>query len=710
MKKLLFICCLSVLSIGIGAQNKAPQPLQVPVRNYLQPDTIRVNRLIAFAEKEKTTSSALASFQEALGLSRQLTYKSGEARALMGLGYYYRFRGDYKESLIYTRQAQQLFRQLDDRLNQISCLYNLGFVYYGQGDFTQAMTHSFEGLRLAETMQNQKWLTLINSQLGLACVIVGEYAKAKQYLDRGLKLANKAGDVEGAAFCQNGFGRLAGAQNKWLEALQHFEKQMTLAHEAGNERLVTLGQVRSAEMNERLGRYTEVFSVGRLGLRRLKQMEDVGNIPLIEVIFARAFLHTGRPDSAMVYGRASLRASQRSGTKQIIHDASDILAQASAQLGRYEDAYRYQTLFTAYKDSLSTQDIVRRTAALQYTYELDKKQSQIRLLTRNEQLSQQRSQQQKLLLVGALVALAVVAGLSVLLWRNNQQKQRANAQLQRQQEELQAAQSQLIQREKMASLGEFTAGIAHEIQNPLNFVNNFAEVSAELVGELGTAQKSPDRDAALEADLLAYLSQNLCKIREHGGRAARIVQGMMEHARPSTGERQLTDLNALCDENLRLAYHGQRAKDPNFEVKFTTNFDSDLGLVPVVPQEIGRVLLNLYTNAFYAVSQQAARHENGYQPQVLVTTRRRNGQVKLRVRDNGIGIPEAIQEKIFQPFFTTKPAGEGTGLGLSLSYDIVTKGHGGTLSVESQEGKYTEVIVSLPVSKAEQEDKSYSYF
>ncbi|SMB88254.1 histidine kinase [Hymenobacter roseosalivarius DSM 11622] len=647
MKKLLFICCLSVLSSGISAQDTAIIPQQAAVRDYPHPDTIRVDRLIAFAEQKKTTSQALASYQEALGLSRKLAYTSGEARALMGLGYYYRFRGEYKEALTYTRRAQRLFRQLDDRLNQISCLYNLGFVFYGQGDFTQAMSHSFEGLNLAESMKNQKWLTLMNSQLGLACVIVGEYAKARQYLESGLKLATKAGDKEGAAFCQSGLGRLAGAQGQWLEALRHFEEQMTLAHEAGNERLVTLGQLRGAEMNERLGRYAETFAVGRRGLQRLQQMEDIGNIPLIQVIFARAFLHTGRPDSALVYGRASLHASQRSGTKQVIHDAADVLAQASARLGRFDDAYRYQTLFTAYKDSLSTQDIIRRTAALQYTYELDKQQSQIQLLTRNEQLSRQQNQQQRLLLVGALVALAVVAGLSVMLWNNNQQKQRANAQLQRQQEVLQAAQAQLIQREKMASLGEFTAGVAHEIQNPLNFVTNFADVSAELVGGLGAAQQSPHRDAALETDLLTYLSQNLLKIREHGNRAARIVQGMMEHARPSTGERQLTDLNVLCDEHLRLAYHGLRAKDPSFEVKFTTNFDPDLGLVPVVPQEIGRVLLNLYANAFYAVRQQAARQEDGYQPQVQVTTRRRNGQVKLRVRDNGIGIPAAIQEKIF---------------------------------------------------------------
>ncbi|MFD2722025.1 sensor histidine kinase [Hymenobacter monticola] len=262
--------------------------------------------------------------------------------------------------------------------------------------------------------------------------------------------------------------------------------------------------------------------------------------------------------------------------------------------------------------------------------------------------------------------------------------------------ELKTTQAQLIQSEKMASLGELTAGIAHEIQNPLNFVNNFAEVSAELVTELEEEREKPDRDLELEADLLADLKQNLQKIHQHGGRAASIVRGMLEHSRQSSGERVPTDLNQLADEYLRLAYHGLRAKDKTFNATLKPDFDPSLPPVEVIAQDLGRVLLNLLTNAFYAVKKRQEQGEPGYAPTVSVSTKRVGSDVEIRVRDNGTGMPESVQAKIFQPFFTTKPTGEGTGLGLSLSYDIVTQGHGGTLAVESREGEGTEFIISLP--------------
>ncbi|GAB2567539.1 hypothetical protein GCM10027190_16900 [Spirosoma areae] len=262
--------------------------------------------------------------------------------------------------------------------------------------------------------------------------------------------------------------------------------------------------------------------------------------------------------------------------------------------------------------------------------------------------------------------------------------------------ELKATQTQLIQREKMASLGELTAGIAHEIQNPLNFVNNFSEVSTELVSELEDEQKKPTRDTQLETELLGDLKQNLQKITLHGGRASSIVKGMLEHSRTTTGERQLTDLNALADEYLRLAYQGFRGKDNPFTCELVTDFDSTLGKVDLIPQEIGRVLLNLYNNAFYAAQQKQKTASSDYQPTVMVRTAQVDGQVTIRVKDNGVGMPELVKAKIFQPFFTTKPTGEGTGLGLSLSYDIVTKGHGGSLLVKSQEGEGTEFVIQLP--------------
>ena len=263
--------------------------------------------------------------------------------------------------------------------------------------------------------------------------------------------------------------------------------------------------------------------------------------------------------------------------------------------------------------------------------------------------------------------------------------------------ELKTTQTQLIQSEKMASLGELTAGIAHEIQNPLNFVNNFSEVSVELIDELADEQHKPTRDPDLEADLLSDLKQNLQKISHHGGRASSIVRGMLQHSRASTGQREPTDLNALCDEYLRLAYHGLRAKDKTFNASFSTDLDSSLGLITVVAQDLGRVLLNLSTNAFYAVQQRQKQADAGsYQPSVRVETRCIDGQAQISVIDNGTGISEELQTKIFQPFFTTKPTGEGTGLGLSLAYDIVTKGHNGTLRMVSKEGEGTTFIIQLP--------------
>ena len=263
-------------------------------------------------------------------------------------------------------------------------------------------------------------------------------------------------------------------------------------------------------------------------------------------------------------------------------------------------------------------------------------------------------------------------------------------------QELQETQGQLIQREKMASLGELTAGIAHEIQNPLNFVNNFADVSVELVAELAEERARPVRDPAIEAELLADLRQNLGRIAQHGGRAAGIVRGMLEHSRASSGERAPTDVNALADEYLRLAYHGLRAKDKTFNATLETDFAPALPPISAVPGDLGRVLLNLLTNAFYAVQKRQQAGEAGYAPTVGVGTRQVGAAVEITVHDNGTGIPEAVRGRIFQPFFTTKPTGEGTGLGLSLSHDIITKGHGGTLAVASRPGQGTTFTITLP--------------
>jgi len=262
-------------------------------------------------------------------------------------------------------------------------------------------------------------------------------------------------------------------------------------------------------------------------------------------------------------------------------------------------------------------------------------------------------------------------------------------------EELKATQAQLIQSEKMASLGELTAGIAHEIQNPLNFVNNFSEVSNELLDEM---TEQLEKGNANEAKAIANeVKMSLEKINLHGKRADGIVKSMLQHSRTSNNKKEPTDINVLADEYLRLAYHGLRAKDKSFNAALKTDYDENIGLIKVISQDIGRVILNLITNAFYAVMEKKKLHPQGYEPTVTVSTKKIDNKIIVNVKDNGTGIPQKALDKIFQPFFTTKPTGQGTGLGLSLSYDIVTKGHGGELKVETKEGEYTAFSVILPV-------------
>jgi len=273
-------------------------------------------------------------------------------------------------------------------------------------------------------------------------------------------------------------------------------------------------------------------------------------------------------------------------------------------------------------------------------------------------------------------------------------------------EELRATQAQLIQSEKMASLGQLTAGIAHEIQNPLNFVNNFSEVNGELISELkGELASDSYRNGNSQnvMDIIDDINQNLTKINQHGKRADAIVKGMLEHSRQGTGQKQLTDINALAEEYLKLAYHGMRAKDNDpiaigFNAAIKTDYDNSIGKINIVAQDIGRVILNLINNAFYAVNEKAKQQSalGGYTPQVIVTTRKLNDAVEIKVKDNGNGIPQKNLDKIFQPFFTTKPTGQGTGLGLSLAYDIA-KAHGGEIKVETKEAEGSEFTIRLPV-------------
>jgi signal transduction histidine kinase len=364
-------------------------------------------------------------------------------------------------------------------------------------------------------------------------------------------------------------------------------------------------------------------------------------------------------------------------------------------MNKKDSAFKYAQLALKVQDSLNS---IRNKNLAEFQQLLLSENRRIEALDdeRNEKVS-------RLTNIGAISFALLIGLIAILLYRNVRQSRLANASLIEQKEKLQltldqlkSTQSQLVQSEKMASLGELTAGIAHEIQNPLNFVNNFAEVNAELIDELETEANKGNLE---EVKLLAKdIKENETKINFHGKRADAIVKSMLQHSRKSSGQKELTDINALCDEYLRLSYHGLRAKDKSFNAEFDTQYDTTLAPINVVPQDIGRVILNLINNAFYAVNERQKKDkDSGYKPRVTLTTRQEGNQVVIEVADNGTGMPDQVKEKIFQPFFTTKPTGEGTGLGLSLSYDIVTKGHGGTMQVETIETAGTKFSIRLPL-------------
>ncbi|CAN5619650.1 hypothetical protein BH11BAC5_BH11BAC5_32320 [soil metagenome] len=423
---------------------------------------------------------------------------------------------------------------------------------------------------------------------------------------------------------------------------------------------------------------------------------------------AKVFQKTGHLDSALVYARKALTFYQTQkitiqswgeNSNYFIAEISPLIADLYNANGQLDSAYKYLHLSVLLKDSLYNSGKVRQFQTLSFNE-----------ASRRQQLEQQRKEAQdqyqtKIKMYGLISIITGFIVLAFVLYRNNKQKQKANTILQNQKQEiettlgeLKTTQKQLIQSEKMASLGELTAGIAHEIQNPLNFINNFSEVNKELITEMREAIDHGNYD---EVKIIAGdIEQNEEKINHHGKRADGIVKGMLQHSRTNNGQKESANINTLADEYLRLAYHGLRAKDKSFNATLQTDFDNSVGSVSMIPQDIGRVLLNLINNAFYAATlpSKAGFSDANYkhEPTVWLSTKKTGNKVLISVRDNGPGIPQNIVDKIFQPFFTTKPTGQGTGLGLSLSYDII-KAHGGDIRVETKEGEGATFIISIPV-------------
>jgi signal transduction histidine kinase len=623
------------------------------------------------------TKEAVDSLQHQLAIAKDDTSRINAQIALCLL---YRL-GNTDSSLAYGRQALESSRRINYLPGQIGALGFMCIVTEQQGNLPKSLELGFKALQLAEDYHLESLSGPALDGIAEAYIILKEYSKATTYLHRYLLVGRSWPTAEGLAYAYFDMGVAYAGLNQFDLANFYEEKSLETFRKYNREEPLvyqTLGDIRmkSPKPEDALRYYREGLDIS---LRKNERRASAYAYNRI----ASFYMNTKNPDSAIFYAKKGLEISQIISQKKTILDAATILSELYEQKDPRQ-AFSYLRMANAYKDSLFGTSNIQAIQVIASQEEEHQKQIEAAKIQYRNQLRQY-----------ALIAgLTIVIVIAFILYRNNLQKLKANKVLEKTLSDLKSAQAQLIQSEKMASLGELTAGIAHEIQNPLNFVNNFSDVNTELIDE---ADQEIDKGNIGEVKIILNdIKENEQKINLHGKRADSIVKGMLQHSRTSSVQKELTDINKLADEYLRLSYHGMRAKDKSFNAEFKTDFDENIGKVNVVPQDIGRVLLNSYNNAFYAVNDKKKTTDEDYQPSVSVQTKKLNGKIEIKVSDNGNGIPQNIVAKIFQPFFTTKPTGQGTGLGLSLSYDII-KAHSGEIKVETKEGEGSEFIIQLPV-------------
>jgi len=654
--------------------------------------------------------------REAINLAEDIDYIKGKAEGYRTLGFSYIRLSQHDKALTYLRKSQALFeevndlrglssvyeyygiiersignpsasleylykgldltKQVDYKEGESLALYHLGVTFKYLGNYEQALEHLLQSLSIAQSINEWVSESYSINLIGQIYFETGDYAKALEYYNQSLTIRRKTGDKWGEAGCLDNIGFTHLKMNLYDDAQKFCTESLSICQSINDKKghgnaLLHLGLIHQQQK-----RFEEAIRCGNASLNIRREIGDKKGEAEILLFIAELHLKHGLQNadyekSFALLNRAMQLGNETQATELIAH-IHFAFYEACKKAGKFEEALTHMEAYNSFTKQVHTEAVNKKIQNLEIAHKVEKSRQEAEIYRlRNIELAD-------------------------LYEESNRQKDEIEVQKKNAEEafiELKAAQSQLIQSEKMASLGELTAGIAHEIQNPLNFVNNFSDLNAELIVELHTGI---DKGNLEEVKSIAdEIKRNEEKINHHGKRADSIVKGMLQHSHASPGKREPTDINALANEYLRLSYHGLRAKDKNFNANYKTDFDESLGKVEVVPQDLGRVLLNLYNNAFYAVNAKAKQQGEGYQPEVSITTTKQDGNILIIVRDNGNGIPQNIRDKIFQPFFTTKPTGEGTGLGLSMSYDII-KAHGGELKVETQQEESTMFTIYLP--------------
>jgi len=648
-------------------------------------------------DRKGQDDNSLRYFKMALEIYQQLGDQESYVDQLINLGIVLRVRGEYGESLEHLMEALHISREFMYEEAVVESLLAMGFVYAFVEKWDDALRCQQEALDIYTKNNNIYGIARIHNDMGVTLMWAGKLDSAMVQHKAALAIRLQTNDNFNIFASYLYIGDILAEQGDIHAAIQHYEKAMPFGYQADYKIMLVDAKLRLGECYAQLPDLEKALEQFENGLQLAIEIGDQTGETRATMGLANIYLIKNEPAKALGFLKRSEQTVNISNLnyKQIIY--KDI-AMAYATLGDYENAYNISLLHAAVRDSASAAENVAKITRLTNKLDFDKgvalqaEAHETMMAIKQAQINRERLSR-NFYLSGMLLALV----LGVVIFVRFIEKKRLSLRLNQSLVNLRETQTQLIQSEKMASLGELTAGIAHEIQNPLNFVNNFSEVSRELISEMNDELAvGTEASVRLAKEISADIEQNLEKINHHGKRADAIVKGMLQHSRSSTGQKEPTNINALADEYLRLSYHGLRAKNKSFNADFKTKFDPELPTIQVVPQDLGRVMLNLVNNAFYACTERKnTLPSENYKPTVIISTKNLGDKIEIAVNDNGSGIPDAIKEKIFQPFFTTKPTGQGTGLGLSLSYDII-KAHGGELQVESLTGEGTTFFITLP--------------
>ena len=602
---------------------------------------------LSFAYVSTSPDTALQYATEGLDLAQKNNYLQGEALCITALGNVFFSVGDYTKALEMYNRNLEIKEQLKE--SPAVTYFNMANVYTEQQDYRHALFYLFKTKKVDEEKKDSTGILFDMYSLSCIYLRLNDYDSAIYYGQQAFALAEYLRDKNLAGAIHNNFGEIYRSQKNLPLAARYFQMSIPFSEAIKDN---------------------EVLAANYSGLSKI-------------------YKERGMTDSAIYFAKKSLAIAQAAPFLKQVFENSSLLSEIFKGKKQFDSAFKYQELSIAMKDSIFNVEKIKKIQ----NYKLMELQKQQAIETAAMRTSG------RIKFFSVIFISVIFLAITVLLWRNNKQRKKDYAALELQKaktdhayKELKATQAQLIHSEKMASLGELTAGIAHEIQNPLNFVNNFSEVSNELIKEM---VEEADKGNTDEVKLLAdEIKQSLKRINHHDKRADAIVKGMLQHSQAGSGQKEPTDVNDLAEEYLHLTYHGLQAKDKSMQAMIHTDLDESIGKINIVPQDIGRVLLNLYNNAFYAVREKQKSAGKEYTPTVSVRTKKIYGKTEIKITDNGNGIPQSIIDKIFQPFFTTKPTGSGTGLGLSLAYDII-KAHGGDISVQSKEGEGSEFIIVI---------------